>query len=223
MFTERFLTIPLFYYFVILTFLISKLPFVGKFFNCINTGLHEFGHALMALILDGKVLRIEFFNDSSGTTTTQSVGKFRAFLIAIAGYPFATTIAYCCFYLLSIGYDKHVILFLSILFFLMLLFWVRNTYGIIWILIFCLINVGILYLDHDKVTGIFALFYATAIATESLFSTFVQLYLSIKSPKNAGDAANLKKMTGIPGFLWALLFTGYAGFVFYKIILIVGF
>ena len=35
--------------FLAVAFILPRLPVVGKFFNIINTALHEFGHALVAL------------------------------------------------------------------------------------------------------------------------------------------------------------------------------
>ena len=62
---------PLVYLFIILALLLPRVPVVGKWFNVINTIVHETGHALMALLMEGKVHKIEIFQDSSGATTTQ--------------------------------------------------------------------------------------------------------------------------------------------------------
>ena len=209
--------IPLFYYFVVAAILMTKVPVVGKFFNIINTAIHELGHALMALILEGKVHRIELFSDSAGSTTTQNKGKFRTFMVAISGYPFASAVAYFSFYLLNFGYEKHLLIGLSILFLFMLLLWIRNVYGVIWVLLFCRINVFLLYYNNIKIINIAALFYATVILTESVFSTFTLLYLSLKYPQQAGDATNLKKITHIPTVIWALLFVAFSGWIAYEI------
>ena len=88
---------------VVVSFLLPRIPVVGKFFNIINTGLHEFGHALMALLTGGSVERIELFKDTSGTTTTKSENGFSAFWVSLAGYPFAASVAWLAFYLIFQG------------------------------------------------------------------------------------------------------------------------
>lgn len=207
--------IPLFYYFVIIAFILPKIPVIGKFFNIINTALHEFGHAIMTLLLSGKVRRIELFQDSSGTTMTQSVGKASAFLISMTGYPFAVSVAYLAFYLLRHDAAKALVIGISLLFMLMLLFWIRNVYGIIWVLLFCALNFFLVSLHNPKYLNVAALFYATSILTESVSSVLVLLFLSIKSSRKAGDAANLAKMTHVPAIFWSLLFAAYTGWVVY--------
>lgn len=209
--------IPLFYYFVVLAFIMPRIPVVGRFFNIINTAIHEFGHAITALILQGKVHRIELFGDSAGSTTTQNKGKFRTFLVAISGYPFASVVAYLAFYLLWADYDKLLIVALSVLFFVMLVFWIRNKYGIVWVICFCLLNAGLIYWNNMLAIRVAALFYSTMILTESVCSTIVLLRLSLVDPGRAGDAANLKKITRIPAFIWALVFCLFSCFVAVKI------
>jgi hypothetical protein len=211
--------IPLLYYFFILAFILPKIPVVGKFFNIINTALHEFGHAIVTLILQGKVHKIELFRDSSGTTTTQCNNKLGSFLVAIAGYPFAATIAYFSFYLISINYEKHLIIGLSLLFIIMAIFWIRNLYGVIWVLLFSGLNFWLIYYNNEQYIQIAALFYAACILTESVSSSLELLYLSIFQPQKAGDATNLKQITHLPAFFWGILFAAFSGFVAYRIVI----
>lgn len=210
--------IPLFFYILVLALLLPRIPFAGKFFRIISTALHEFGHAAIALITQGKVNRIELFRNSEGSTYTQSKSQWSNFLIAMAGYPFVSSVAYGCFYLLSAGYEKHLIAGLTLLFFLMLIFWIRNRFGIVWVIFFAILNTAILYVDKEPYIHLAALFYSTIILTESVISTLVLVYLSFRSPKESGDAANLKRITRIPAWVWALLFAGYALWIAYKVV-----
>ncbi len=132
--------------FFALGFILPRIPVVGKFFNVINTALHEFGHALMALITGGSVDKIELFNDTSGTTTTKSNSKFGAFLVSLAGYPFAASVAWLAFYLIGQGAEKGLVIGLTVLFVLMLLFWIRNWYGVVWVVLFSAVNGVLLYM-----------------------------------------------------------------------------
>jgi hypothetical protein len=212
-------SIPLIYWFAGLALLLPRIPVIGKWFNIINTAIHELGHALMALILEGNVKKIELFNDASGTTTTSTKTKFGSFLVAIIGYPFSSLVSFFVFYLLSVGYEKGFVLGISILFLFMLILWIRNIYGALWILVFCALNGYLIYLNNTKYIHVAALLYAVFIAVDAVFSALTVLYLSVKQKDKAGDATLLKKITGVPAFIWGLLFAGIAGFVFYLIIM----
>jgi hypothetical protein len=214
-----FLDIPLIYWFAGLALVLPRIPIIGKWFNLINTAIHELGHALMALILEGSVKKIELFNDASGATITSTKTKFGSFLVALIGYPFSSVVSYFLFYLISVGYEKGVIIGISILFLFMLFLWIRNIYGAIWIIVFCTLNGYLIYVNNPKYIQIVTLLYAVFIAVDALFSTLIVLYLSIKQKEKAGDATLLKKITGIPAFIWGLLFAGTAGLVFYNIVL----
>ena len=211
--------IPLIYWFAGLALVLPRIPVIGKWFNIINTAIHELGHALMALALEGSVKKIELFNDASGTTTTSTKTKFGSFLVAIIGYPFSSLISYFVFYLLSVGYGKGFIIGISILFLFMLILWIRNIYGAIWILVFCTVNGYLIYLNNVEYIKVAALLYAVFIAVDAVFSALTVLFLSFKQKDKAGDTTLLKKITGVPAFIWGLLFAGISGYVFYEVIM----
>jgi len=212
--------IPLIYWFAGLALVLPRIPIMGKWFNLINTAIHELGHALMALLLEGTVKKIELFNDASGTTTTSTKTKFGSFLVAIIGYPFSSLISYFIFFLLYVGYNEGFLIGITILFLFMLLLWVRNIYGAIWIIAFCSINGYLIYTGNVDYIKIAVLLYAVFIAVDAVFSALTVLFLSVKQKDKAGDATLLKNITRIPAFIWGLLFAGFAGFMFYKIIIL---
>ena len=189
----------------------------------INTAIHEFGHAIMALIVEGNVKKIELFQNASGVTTTTTKTKFGGFLVTFIGYPFSSFVSYIIFYLISAGYEKGIVIGISIVFLFMLLLWIRNIYGALWILAFCSINGYLIYLNNQQFVEIAALLYATMIAVDALISAFTVLFLSIRQKDAAGDASSLKKITGIPAVIWGLLFSGIAGCFFYLTLNLIGF
>ncbi|MCR5551164.1 MAG: M50 family metallopeptidase [Bacteroidales bacterium] len=205
--------------FFALGFILPRIPVVGKFFNVINTALHEFGHALMALITGGSVDKIELFNDTSGTTTTKSNSKFGAFLVSLAGYPFAASVAWLAFYLIGQGAEKGLVIGLTALFVLMLLFWIRNWYGVVWVVLFSAVNGVLLYYGDASYLHYAALFYAAVVLAESISSSITIVVLAFRDGNKAGDATNLAKLTHLPAFLWALLFLAYTGWVSYRMVL----
>ncbi len=162
--------------------------------------------------------KIELFKDTSGTTTTQTDGRFAAALTSLAGYPFAVSVAWLSFYLIEQGAALGVIIGLSVLFFIMMLFWIRNLYGMLWVFLFCGVNVCLFYFGGEEYAPYAALFYAMMILVESVTSSLVLLVLTVRDPQKAGDAANLAKITHVPAFVWGLLFTAYTGWVVYKVV-----
>lgn len=205
--------------FVVVALLLPRIPVVGKFFNIINTGVHEFGHALMALLLDGEVHKIELFKDTSGATVTQTKHKAAAFLISLAGYPFAVSVGWLAFYLVQNGAAMGLVLGLSILFLLMLVFWIRNWYGALWVFLFTGITALLLFLDNALYTEYVAMFYAVMILTESVVSSFLLTVLSFKDSSKAGDATNLANLTHVPAAIWSLLFLAYTLWVVYRVVM----
>ena len=204
---------------LVVALLLPRIPVVGKFFNIINTGLHELGHALMALMLDGEVHKIELFKDTSGTTVTQTKYKWEAVLVSLAGYPFAASAGWLSFYLIQRGAATGLLIGLTVLFVIMLLLWIRNWYGALWVLLFTAINALLIYYQNPQYVEYAAKFYAVMILTESVVSSFVLLVLSFKDSSKAGDATNLENVTHIPAAIWSLLFLAYTLWVVYRVVM----
>ena len=139
-------------------------------------------------------------------------------LTSLAGYPFAASVAWLSFYLIEQGAAQGLVVGLSVLFFIMLLFWIRNPYGVLWVFLFCGVNVCLFYFGGEKYVPYAALFYAMMILVESVTSSLVLLVLTVRDPQKAGDAANLAKFTHVPAFVWGLLFVAYTGWVVYKVV-----
>lgn len=218
MISFQLLGIPIIYYIIAAAIVLPRIPLIGKFFNIINTIFHELGHALMTLVFEGNVRKIEIFSDTSGATTTQCKSKIGTFFIAISGYPFAAICSYGAFKMITAGYPNAFIWILCILLFFILIFWVRNFYGILWILLFCALNGYLFYLNEFQYIELAGMIYATFMAVESVVSSLVILFLSIARSQNAGDATILKKITGIPAFIWGICFCSFSIFMGYLIV-----
>lgn len=79
-------------------FLTRLIPFSSLFRN-LDTMVHEFGHALMTLLLSGSVLRIELYADHSGVTYSAIGAGAQAILVSLAGYTLASLFSLLLFYL----------------------------------------------------------------------------------------------------------------------------
>ncbi|MDR3047765.1 MAG: M50 family metallopeptidase [Bacteroidales bacterium] len=212
--------VPLFYYFFLLALIMGRIPVVGRFFKIINTAVHELGHTIMSLLLSGKVQKIELLSNSEGVTVSQTSHPFKSFLVSLAGYPFASVVSYLSFWVFAKGFYQELIIGFMAIFLIMLIFWIRNWYGLFWVLLFAGLNFALLYFYKEQpIVSIIALFYTVILFTESLFSSFYVSYRSISTPKDAGDCTNLKNASHIPAVFWGILFALFSLFVTYRIVM----
>jgi hypothetical protein len=209
----------IFYIFLALSIIISRLPIVGKYFVGINTLIHETGHALVALFLSGKVHKIDLSSDASGSVLTSTDNKFKTFLVSIVGYPFSSFTAYIFFYLIhKQAYDYVLFIIISIAI-LNLILYVRNWYGIFWLLSFLIISGLIIYLKIQMLLFGFVLLCSFIILSDSILSAIILLIISVKTPKLAGDAKNLADLTHLPAVFWSLLFLATSLIIGYKAVI----
>lgn len=199
-------------------FLLCRIPFVGKFLKVFNTLFHEGGHALAGWLTKSEVLRIDLFYDTSGTTITKSTGTGAQIIISLAGYIFASLMPLVFIILLSEGYEVALHITITALSGLLLLLAVRNAYGIIWIILM-LAAYFLVILKAPGYTWVMVYSYTGIMLLEGLFSAGVVFWLSVTSPADAGDAANMQKYTGLPVWFWGLFFFAQAAFFFYLSVL----
>ena len=109
-------------------------PVTGRGLAQVVTLVHELGHALVGLIVGGRVQRISLALDASGETLTLMGGthpKARLAAFTVAGYPappLAGLLAAA-----SVATDDHRLLLLlsAVLVAAALVLWVRNLWGIV--------------------------------------------------------------------------------------------
>jgi hypothetical protein len=195
--------------------IINRIPFVGKFLRVTNTLVHESGHALAALLMSGEIYSVELFGDTSGTAVTKTHSKFGQFVVSIAGYPFGSAIAYLLFYIISKGEYRFVLYILACFSLLNLMFLVRNTYGIFWLVTFTIIIFTMKFYAGDFLLYTFTAWLSGIILFEALYSSIELVIMAKKKSKSAGDAYNLAKVTHIPALIWALFFVAQSGYFIY--------
>lgn len=199
----------------IVVFIINRIPYIGKYLRVVNTLVHESGHAFAALITSGEVYTVELFSDTSGTAVTKTKGKFSQFLVAIAGYPFGSAFSFLLFYIISRGEYRIVLYILACFAILNLIFYVRNTYGIFWLITFTAIIFIVNFYGGEFFQYAFTAWLSGIMLFEALYSSVELVIIANKRSKSAGDAYNLKQLTGIPTMIWALLFVAQSGYFIY--------
>ena len=204
-----------FYGILIVTFLIIRIPKVGAYFRVLNTLIHEVSHALMALLTNGEVYKIKLKPDTSGETVTAHSTFISKFLVALAGYPITALTATGVYWYISGGNYRLLFILFCVVSIISLLLWVRNGFGIVWLLLFIAGNVALLYFQNPLANKIVAYSFAAIIFLENIFSSFTLFVIAWKKPQSAGDASNLTKLTKIPSIIWALIFVAFNLFMAY--------
>lgn len=201
----------LFYVLVLaVSLIITRIPFIGRFIRTTNTVFHELGHAIMALFTSGSILKIQLSYDTSGSIQTQSKYWLAKVLVSLAGYPFASIVAYTFWWLIRSEQYNIILIVTTVAIALSLILWVRNTYGVIWCLLSLACLFAAFYFKKEIIVEASAIIITGIITIESIVSAFVLLYITATNPKEAGDATNLKTFTYIPAFIWGLIFVGFS-------------
>lgn len=192
---------------------LNYLPKVGRVFKGFNTMIHESGHAFMSLLFSGEVVSVDILHTGEGVATTKSKSWFSKFFISIAGYPFSSVFSFLLALLVFTNHYDYI-LYITICFSVInLIFWVRNPYGLVWLIVTNVILFSLFYFHLTQTQYYAALFISAFVFTDAWISSWHILYLSIKEPKKSGDAKNLQSFTLLPAFFWALFFWAQATFL----------
>lgn len=184
------------------------IPFSSLFRN-LDTMVHEFGHALVTLLLSGSVLRIELYADHSGVTYSAIAAGGRAILVSLAGYLLASLFSLLLFYLYSKGRHTWGLMFATGVAVVMLLLYVRGSFGMSWLSGFIVLNV-IMMFAWPKASKYYYLFLAFLTLEESVMGALFLVTAAAVTPSQAGDATNLARLTPLPAMVWALVFFLFA-------------
>lgn len=189
-----------------LMLLVLRLGKFGTSFRIYNTLFHELGHAIFALLFSGSTKKIELFSDASGAAYVSSKSRVAEFVVSFMGYPFAAVVGWLMltqtqridtFYLACGTLTVYAV---------SLVFYVRNQYGVIWLLINMAVVGAAIYFKQYQWAHIYFFVVGSFILMESIWTALVLLYLSAESPASAGDAKDLRDYTYIPAIVWALVF-----------------
>lgn len=190
------------YFFIV--YIILSIPKVNVYFAALNTMFHEMGHAVVCLCFQGRVKKISLFPNTEGEIIKATGSWLARLFISYAGYTFSPLVAYLSVYLVSMGMYTELLYGLIAVATVNLLLWVRNLYGVFWLVSFSGLCFSVLYFEAAIVA--FVYFVSALLVIESVRSAFIIFLLSFRHSKNAGDATQLAKSTMIPAFVWGTLF-----------------
>ncbi|WP_409343959.1 M50 family metallopeptidase [Paenibacillus sp. MBLB4367] len=186
------------------------LPF-SDFFRNLDTMIHESGHALTTLLLQGSVMEIELYVDHSGVTRSAVSQPWAIIPIALSGYMMASLFAWLLFVLYAKGKHKAGLITMAALAAVTLVLFVRNEFGVLWLLGFLVFTVLVILFGGNNVIGKWVfLIIAFLTLEESVFGPFSLVYYALNRPGGAGDATILSGATPLPAIVWAVWFTLFA-------------
>lgn len=204
-----------FYMILVMSLVINRLPIIGTFFRTVNTLLHESGHALGAILTSGEVMKIDILKNTAGMTETKSKGKLSAFIVSFAGYPFAALASSFMVIMSLKGNHAFVLYLLFSVVTINLLFFVRNLYGVLWLIFFASLLTLLVWLDNELFSKLLLLCVSMIAFTETFTSTLVVGVLGLTTPRKAGDLFNMQRMSGVPAGFWALVMGALVMWILY--------
>jgi hypothetical protein len=206
----------LFYVCLLSAVLLSAIPFVGKWINVLNTLIHESAHAVMSLLTGGGVMNIKLSADTSGAAQTKSKFWIGKVLTSMAGYPASSFTALLLFYLIQQQHVKYILFILLSVILINLILWVRNAFGMIWLLVTGFLLTMMIIYGTKTVQYACAVVCASVIFFQAVYSSITLLIISLKTPGKAGDAKNLSDFTYIPAAVWSIALLLLVGYVAYQ-------
>lgn len=204
-----------FYLLMAACLLLMYLPVAGRYCRMLATMVHEGGHVLVALLLGEKPQTVSLFKDTSGVAMVKTSARWKAVLVAMAGYLFTPLLAYMNFWLLQKGYEQVCLWSVATLTAVFLLCYIRNCFGVLWSLSFIALHVLVLFKGGFFWMEVLARLDASTLFVDAVCSCLILLKVALRNPKQSGDAYNLSRLIHVPPLLTALLFTAFAIFMDY--------
>jgi hypothetical protein len=176
-------------------------PFVLYPFKLFTTWVHECGHALMTVIVGGRVTSIAIEPDTSGLTQSLApTGRVARGLVACSGYLGAAAVG--CLLMAATRVEKwaHVILFgLGACMLLTLVFWMRNLFGFAVVLMW---GVALIALARTGV-GSAPRFILSLLAIQVALNSVYDIRVLFQLDRRPSDAATMARLFLLPSWVWA--------------------
>ncbi|WP_338130995.1 M50 family metallopeptidase [Cohnella rhizosphaerae] len=167
------------------------------FFRNLDTMMHEFSHALAALLLSGRVLGIELHSDHSGVTYTMLASSWSSLPVSMSGYIGASLFSLLLFALYRRRAQRLGLALIVAVAATMLILFVHGGFGMAWLASFIALTGTMLFLG-PKIRSFYYLLLAFLTLEESALGPITLALTALGSPSRAGDATNLANATGVP-------------------------
>lgn len=170
-------------------------------FKLFTTWVHECGHALMTILVGGRVTSITIEPDTSGLTQSLiPVGRVARGLVASSGYLGAAIVG--CLLMAATRVEKwaHVILLsLGACMFFTLILWMRNLFGVAVVLAWGVTLVALARKGAGRAPRFLLSLLAVQVALNSVYDIRVLFLID----RGQSDAATMARLFLMPSWMWA--------------------
>jgi hypothetical protein len=196
----------------LLSLVLARLPLLNLLvypFELFNTFIHEMSHIVATLLTGGRVERFEIYRDGSGVALVRGGVTW---IIASAGYLGSALVGGALLLLTARGVaPRTVLLALGVFMAIMSLLFVRNIFGILAGLLLVAALIGAATKLEPRWSGALLLFLTVQMCLKSLDSLWDLLRISTSlRGRTTTDAQIMQQLTGVPGIVWALLWSAVA-------------
>ena len=170
-------------------------------FKLFTTWVHECGHALMTVLVGGRVTSITIQPDTSGLTRSLiPVGRMARGLVASSGYLGAAVVG--CLLMAATRVEKwaHVILMsLGACMLLTVVVWMRNPFGFAVVLAWGVVLVML----ARKGTAVAPRFLLSLLAIQVALNSVYDIRVLFLIDRGHSDAATMAQLFLLPSWVWA--------------------
>lgn len=171
-------------------------------FRLFTTWVHECGHALMTVLVGGRVASITIEPDASGLThSLVPVGRITGGLVASSGYLGAAVVG--CLLMAATRVEKwaHAILMgLGVFMLLTLVLWMRNLFGFVVVLAW---GVVLVTLARKGIANAL-LFLLSLLAIQVALNSVYDIRALFLIGRGQSDAATMARLFLLPSWVWAM-------------------
>jgi Peptidase M50B-like len=171
-------------------------------FRLFTTWVHECGHALMTVLVGGRVASITIEPDASGLThSLVPVGRIAGGLVASSGYLGAAVVG--CLLMAATRVEKwaHVILMgLGAFMLLTLVLWMRNVFGFVVVLAWGVVLVTLARKGIANALRFLLSLLAIQVALNSVYDIRALFLIG----RGQSDAATMARLFLLPSWVWAM-------------------
>ena len=217
--TNRYLPLVLIFAFIVVTWFAWNTPFIYPI-KLFTVTMHETGHALAAAVLGGKAVKLAVNRHQGGITQYQiplETPTWKKFIIASAGYLGSIIIGALLLLLSHTRVAPWLLWLIGFGLLIETIFFVRDwfTAGICAIAILFFVAVGLLAPNSVKV--FIAKFIATVSCCYAIFDIRDDVLRFGGEQRMGSDAHALQGLTGIPYYVWGILWIIISIGILYKV------
>ena len=170
-------------------------------FRLFTTWIHECGHALMTVLVGGRVMSITIAPDGSGLTQSViPVGRAAAGLVASSGYLGAAVVGCLLLAATRIERRAHVILVgIGACMLVTLVVWIRNPFGVAVVLAW---GVALIALARRGI-GTVPRFLLGLLAIQVALNSVYDIRVLFQIDRGPSDAVTMARLFLLPAGIWA--------------------